>query len=105
MSIYLFNLISQLQSFYQSIHFYFHPVNHNRCPGAVLLLPLLDMHLSHLCQALEARGEASGSASERRPATTAPGRLDEVDAVSLEDTGLAALRILYMLINHSDEVC
>ncbi|XP_019735106.1 ATR-interacting protein isoform X2 [Hippocampus comes] len=74
------------------------------CPGAVLLLPLLDMHLSHLCQALDARGEASGSAPERRTATTAPGRPEEVDAVSLEDAGLAALRILYMLINHSDEV-
>ncbi|XP_051932933.1 ATR-interacting protein isoform X2 [Hippocampus zosterae] len=80
--------------------------HHHGCPGAVLLLPLLDMHLSHLCQALDARGEASsGSAPERRPtAAAAPGRPDEVDAVSPEDAGLAALRILYLLINHSDEV-
>ncbi|XP_077429678.1 ATR-interacting protein [Vanacampus margaritifer] len=76
------------------------------CPGAVLVLPLLDMHLSHLCQSLEARGEASGSLPERRPAATGARSPDEADtgAVSLEDAGLAALKILYLLINHSDEV-
>ncbi|XP_077385898.1 ATR-interacting protein isoform X2 [Festucalex cinctus] len=76
------------------------------CPGAVFLLPLLDMHLSHLCQYLDARGEAAGSLAERRPAATGAQRPDEADAsaVGLEDAGLAALKILYLLINHSDEV-
>ncbi|XP_061544588.1 ATR-interacting protein [Phycodurus eques] len=76
------------------------------CPGAVLLLPLLDLHLSRLCQALDARGAASGSLPDTRPAPTGPGRPDEAVASgdSLEDAGLAALRILYLLTDHSDEV-
>ncbi|XP_049589129.1 ATR-interacting protein isoform X2 [Syngnathus scovelli] len=67
----------------------------NGCPGAVLLLPLLDTHLSRLCQVLDAREEASGSSTER---------WDEADIASVEDAGMAALRILYLLINHSREV-
>ncbi|XP_077459570.1 ATR-interacting protein [Stigmatopora argus] len=74
------------------------------CPGAVLLLPLLDTHLSRLCRALDARDAASGSRPDRPPVQ--PGMPDQAAAsgVSAEDAGSAALRILYLLIDHSDEV-
>ncbi|XP_061833599.1 ATR-interacting protein isoform X2 [Nerophis lumbriciformis] len=78
----------------------------HRSPGAVLLLPLLDLHLSGLCEALDVPGVTSG-ASEALPESCAlaagPGRPDEA-GFSLEDVGLLALRLLYLLLAHSDEV-
>ncbi|KAM7005936.1 ATR-interacting protein [Tautogolabrus adspersus] len=83
------------------------------CPGAVLLLPLLDLHLSRLCQALDTiRSSSSGSTSSnslpagRTAPTAGPGILEEtgLTGFSVEDTGLAALRLLYLLLAHSDEV-
>nr|XP_057910528.1 ATR-interacting protein isoform X2 [Doryrhamphus excisus] len=77
-----------------------------RCPGAVLLLPLLDLHLSGLCQALDAPGVTSGTSEalrENRTPGVVPGRPDEA-GYSLEDAGLLALRLLYLLLAHSDEV-
>ncbi|TNN45141.1 ATR-interacting protein [Liparis tanakae] len=80
------------------------------CPGAVLFLPLLELHLSRLCGALDSLRSVSGSnsAAGSPPAGGAAGagRLDEagVAGFSVEDAGLAALRLLYLLVAHSDEV-
>ncbi|XP_054641473.1 ATR-interacting protein [Dunckerocampus dactyliophorus] len=76
------------------------------CPGAVLLLPLLDLHLSGLSQALDAPGVTSGSLEglrESRAPAAGPGSPDEA-GYSLEDTGLVVLRLLSLLLAHSDEV-
>ncbi|GAA6216875.1 ATR-interacting protein [Lates japonicus] len=92
--------------------------NNRSCPGAVLLLPLLDLHLSQLCQALDSlRSNSAGSGDSDSTAATSlpaghaapsagPGRLEEtsLSGFSVEDTGLAALRLLYLLLAHSDEV-
>ncbi|XP_061893588.1 ATR-interacting protein isoform X2 [Entelurus aequoreus] len=78
----------------------------HRCPGAVLLLPLLDLHLSGLCEALDVPGVTSGASEalpESRALASGPGRPDEA-GFSLEDVGLLALRLLYLLLAHSDEV-
>lgn len=66
------------------------------CPGSVLLLPLLDLHLSGLCQALDSLQSTGGAA----------GRLEEasLSGVSLEDVGLAALRLLSLLLSLSNQV-
>uniref|UniRef100_A0A096M8I1 ATR-interacting protein-like n=1 Tax=Poecilia formosa TaxID=48698 RepID=A0A096M8I1_POEFO len=87
------------------------------CPGAVFLLPLLDLHLSQLCCTLESLGSSStgiyGSDSTTTssiPAgqTKSPvlGRLDEagITGFRVEDTGLTALKLLYLLLAQSDEV-
>ncbi|KAM4589009.1 ATR-interacting protein isoform 2-T2 [Odontesthes bonariensis] len=89
------------------------------CPGAVLLLPLLDLHLSQLCRALDSlRSSSAGSSGSDSKATSSLpagrpvsassglGKLEEagLSGFSMEDTGLAALRILYLLLAHSDEV-
>ncbi|XP_072237681.1 ATR-interacting protein isoform X2 [Leuresthes tenuis] len=89
------------------------------CPGAVLLLPLLDLHLSQLCRALDSlRSSSTGpSRSDSKATSSLPtgspvsassglGKLEEagLSGFSMEDTGLAALRILYLLLAHSDEV-
>ncbi|XP_029946785.1 ATR-interacting protein-like isoform X2 [Salarias fasciatus] len=87
------------------------------CPGAVLLLPLLDLHLSRLCQALDSppsasadagdsRSSADGSVPAGRAASAGIGRPGETcpPVFSSEETGLAALRLLYLLLAHSDEV-
>ncbi|XP_014878386.1 ATR-interacting protein-like, partial [Poecilia latipinna] len=87
------------------------------CPGAVFLLPLLDLHLSQLCCTLESLGSSStgiyGSDSTTTssiPAgqTESPvlGRLDEagITGFRVEDTGLTALKLLYLLLAQSDEV-
>ncbi|XP_069388302.1 ATR-interacting protein [Paralichthys olivaceus] len=88
------------------------------CPGAVLLLPLLDLHLSRLCQTLDSlpsnstggRGSDAAASSSlpagRAAATAGLGRLEEagLSGFSVEDTGLASLRLLYLLLAHSDEV-
>ncbi|XP_051804102.1 ATR-interacting protein isoform X2 [Acanthochromis polyacanthus] len=88
----------------------------NRCPGAVLLLPLLDLHLSRLCQVLDSLGStgsssrsdfaASSSVPAGRAAPAGPGRPEDsgFSGFSVEDAGLAALRLLYLLLAHSDEV-
>uniref|UniRef100_A0A3Q1GN06 ATR-interacting protein-like n=1 Tax=Acanthochromis polyacanthus TaxID=80966 RepID=A0A3Q1GN06_9TELE len=88
----------------------------NRCPGAVLLLPLLDLHLSRLCQVLDSLGStgsssrsdfaASSSVPAGRAAPAGPGRSEDsgFSGFSVEDAGLAALRLLYLLLAHSDEV-
>ncbi|XP_026162399.1 ATR-interacting protein isoform X2 [Mastacembelus armatus] len=92
--------------------------NNRSFPGAVLLLPLLDLHLSRLCQALDSLRSTSAcsSGSDSRAssslpaghaaATTGLGRLEEAGLTdfTVEDTGLAALRLLYLLLAHSDEV-
>lgn len=86
------------------------------CPGAVLLLPLLDLHLSRLCQALDSLRSTSAGGSNSPAASSLPagraaptaglGRLEEdsLSGFSVKDTGLAALRLLYLLMAHSDEV-
>lgn len=88
------------------------------CPGAVLLLPLLELHLSRLCQALDLlRSTSAGSSgSDSSAAGSLPagraspagglGSLEETGLAgfSVEDTGLAALRLLYLVLAHSDEV-
>ncbi|XP_020486286.2 ATR-interacting protein isoform X1 [Labrus bergylta] len=92
--------------------------NKRSCPGAVLLLPLLDLHLSRLCQALDTlRSSSSESTSSNSAAASSlpagrtahasgPGILEEtgLTGFSVEDSGLAALRLLYLLLAHSDEV-
>ncbi|XP_056253933.1 ATR-interacting protein isoform X1 [Seriola aureovittata] len=92
--------------------------NNRSCPGAVFLLPLLDLHLSRLCQALDSllSNSAGGSGSDSTAASSLPagraaptaglGKLEEtgLSGFSVEDTGLAALRLLYLLLAHSDEV-
>ncbi|XP_049428322.1 ATR-interacting protein isoform X1 [Epinephelus fuscoguttatus] len=92
--------------------------NKRLCPGAVLLLPLLDLHLSRLCQALDllhsshsaGSGGSNSTAASSLPAgraapAAAQGRLEEagLTGFSVEDTGLAALRLLYLVLAHSDE--
>ncbi|CAL8336093.1 unnamed protein product [Lota lota] len=61
------------------------------CPGALHLLPLLHHHLKELCDSLGSRGGAGGGGGEEA------GR-------SGEERGLAALRVLILLLAHSDEV-
>ncbi|XP_063766420.1 ATR-interacting protein isoform X2 [Eleginops maclovinus] len=89
--------------------------NKRSCPGAVLVLPLLDLHLSRLCQALDSlRSTPAGSDSSSSTAVSSLpagiaaglGRLEEAGSTgfSVEDTGLAALRLLNLLLAHSDEV-
>ncbi|XP_067442577.1 ATR-interacting protein isoform X2 [Thunnus thynnus] len=93
--------------------------NNRSCPGAVLLLPLLDLHLSRLIQALDSlhSTSAGSSSSDSAGANSLPagcnaaaaaglGRLEEtgLTGFSVEDTGLAALRLLYLLLANSDEV-
>ncbi|XP_060926081.1 ATR-interacting protein [Limanda limanda] len=92
--------------------------NSRSCPGAVLLLPLLDLHLSRLCQTLDSlhsnltggRGSVSAASSSLPAGRAAPtaglGGLEEagLSGFSVEDTGLASLRLLYLLLAHSDEV-
>ncbi|KAK2861732.1 hypothetical protein Q5P01_001265 [Channa striata] len=90
--------------------------NTNRsCPGAVLLLPLLDLHLSRLSQALDSlRSTSAGSSGpgvSSLPAgcNASPAGLKRPEETGLtgfgvEDTGLAALRLLHLLLAHSDDV-
>ncbi|KAM4740892.1 ATR-interacting protein isoform 2-T3 [Anableps anableps] len=91
--------------------------NNRSCPGAVFLLPLLDLHLSQLCCTLDSLRSSSTGISESDSATTSSlpggqnvspvlGRLDEagVTVFSAEDTGLTALKLLYLLLAQSDEV-
>ncbi|XP_031707741.1 ATR-interacting protein [Anarrhichthys ocellatus] len=80
--------------------------NKRSCPGAVLFLPLLELHLSRLCQALDSLRSVSAGSSLPAGSAAGLGRLDEavLTGFSVEDTGLAALRLLYLLVAHSDEV-
>lgn len=77
------------------------------CPGAVLLLPLLDFHLSQLFQTVDSARSGSHAAATRPSVPTErPGRQDFIGSAgfSVEDIGLASLRLLYLLVVHSDEV-
>ncbi|XP_005811881.1 ATR-interacting protein isoform X1 [Xiphophorus maculatus] len=84
------------------------------CPGAVFLLPLLDLHLSQLCCTLESLGSSSSGSDSTTASsisagqTESPvlGRLDEagITGFRVEDTGLTALKLLYLLLAQSDEV-
>lgn len=89
------------------------------CPGGVLLLSLLDLHLSQLCQSLDSLRSSSASSSglDSSAANTLPAgrtaaasaglrRLEEARlcGFKVEDIGLAALRLLCLLLVHSDEV-
>ncbi|KAM6947398.1 ATR-interacting protein [Lycodopsis pacificus] len=80
--------------------------NERSSPGAVLFLPLLDLHLSRLCQALDSLRSVPAGSSLPAGSAAGLGRLDEavLTGFSVEDTGLAALRLLYLLVAHSDEV-
>ncbi|XP_008294055.1 ATR-interacting protein [Stegastes partitus] len=87
--------------------------NRSRCPGAVLLLPLLDLHLSRLRQVLDSlRSTSAGSSSSSGRSDSAasgsggPGRPEDagLTGFSVEDAGLAAVRLLGLLLVHSDEV-
>ncbi|XP_054906312.1 ATR-interacting protein isoform X2 [Poeciliopsis prolifica] len=91
--------------------------NNRSCPGAVFLLPLLDLHLSQLCCTLESLGSSSTGiyGSESTTASSIPagqtespvlGSLDEagITRFRVEDTGLTALKLLYLLLAQSDEV-
>ncbi|XP_012736795.2 ATR-interacting protein isoform X1 [Fundulus heteroclitus] len=93
--------------------------NNRSCPGAVFLLPLLDLHLSQLCCTLDSRRSSSSSTgipgSESSTSSSVPaapavspalGRVDEagVTGFTVEDVGLIALKLLYLLLSRSDEV-
>ncbi|XP_037627566.1 ATR-interacting protein isoform X2 [Sebastes umbrosus] len=86
--------------------------NKRSCPGAVLLLPLLDLHLSRLCQARDSlRSTSAGSSGSNSAAASSltagsAAGLEEagLTGFSVEDIGLAALRLLYLVLAHSDEV-
>ncbi|KAF0035576.1 hypothetical protein F2P81_013334 [Scophthalmus maximus] len=75
------------------------------CPGAVLLLPLLDLHLCRLCRALDSAAASVLPACRTASTAAAPGRREEtvMSGFSVEDTGLASLRLLHLLLAHSDE--
>lgn len=77
------------------------------CPGAVLLLPLLDVHLSQLFQTADSVRSGSQAAATRPSAQTEePVRQEFIGSAdfTVEDIGLASLRLLYLLLVHSDEV-
>lgn len=91
--------------------------NNRSCPGAVFLLPLLDLHLSQLCCPLDSlHSSSTGIRSSESPTTSSHpagknvssklGKLDEagVARFSVEDNSLTALRVLYLLLAQSDEV-
>ncbi|XP_029985841.1 ATR-interacting protein, partial [Sphaeramia orbicularis] len=75
------------------------------CPGSVLLLPLLQLHLSQLCHTLDSL-HSTASIPACRGASPEVGGLEDAGQTgfSVDDSGLAALRILYLLLTHSDEV-
>ncbi|XP_075993832.1 ATR-interacting protein isoform X2 [Genypterus blacodes] len=74
------------------------------CPGAVLLLPLLDLHLAQLCQCLDSSSSSPGHSPGS--ASSAAAGVEEMclSGLSPWDGGLAALRVLNLLLTHSDEV-
>lgn len=84
--------------------------------GAVLLLPLLDYHLCRLSERLESHCSATAGGSDSAAmssisltsiaSTDEPGRAEGtgLTGFSVEEIGLAALRLLYLLVSHSDEV-
>ncbi|XP_058487488.1 ATR-interacting protein isoform X2 [Solea solea] len=79
--------------------------NNRSCPGAVLLLPLLDFHLSRLCRALDSlHSSSAGRGSDSTAASSLPAGCAAPAGFNVEDTGLASLRLLYLLLAHSDEV-
>lgn len=81
--------------------------NKRSCPGAVLLLPLLDVHLSQLFQTADSvRSGSHTAAACHSIQTDGPRRQEFIGSagLSVEDIGLASLRLLYLLVVHSDEV-
>lgn len=73
------------------------------CLGALLFLPLVDFHLSECLEALCSSAAAAGSDSAAL--TNGARRLEAAfTGFSVEDVGLAALRLLHLLVSHSDEV-
>lgn len=77
------------------------------CPGALLLLPLLDVHLAQLFQSADSVRSGSHAAATRPSVQTeGPVRQEFIGSAdfTLEDIGLASLRLLYLLVVHSDEV-
>lgn len=87
------------------------------CPGAVFLLPLLDLHVSQLCCTLDSlHSSSTGIRGSESPSTSSHpagqnvssklGKLEEagVARFSVEDNSLTALRLLYLLLAQSDEV-
>ncbi|XP_053724853.1 ATR-interacting protein isoform X1 [Synchiropus splendidus] len=81
--------------------------NQRLCPGAVHFLPLLDLHLTRLCRTMDSP-TAVGSRSTTAGCSSAAGLDGSYDCgavcFSVEEAGLAALRLLYLLLAHSDEV-
>ncbi|XP_024118667.1 ATR-interacting protein [Oryzias melastigma] len=86
------------------------PAGSRACPGAVLLLPLLDVYLSELVSLRSSCSDSSSDYLSARclgPSSAGKKRRHEdvsVCSLSLEDAGLTALRILRVLLTHSDEV-
>lgn len=82
------------------------------CPGAILLLPLLDVHLSRFSQTVDSirstsnAGAANLVSAGHAVQTDGPGRQEgtSLAGFSMEDIGLACLRLLFLLVAHSDEV-
>lgn len=85
------------------------------CLGAVLFLPLVDYHLCEclesLCSSAAAAAAGPDSAAVTSTALTnvaaagEPRRLETgLTGFSVEEAALAALRLLYLLVSHSDEV-
>ncbi|XP_068598892.1 ATR-interacting protein [Brachionichthys hirsutus] len=85
--------------------------NGSSYPGAVLLLPVLDLHLTWVCRALDSLHSAAdsdatfaGSRPAGRTAGTAGLERRDEGGFTVEDVGLAALRLVYFLVAQSDEV-
>lgn len=76
------------------------------CLGALLFLPLVDFHLSECLEALCSSAAAAAAAGSDSAALTNGARRLEAafTGFSVEDVGLAALRLLHLLVSHSDEV-
>ncbi|KAM9409065.1 ATR-interacting protein [Pholidichthys leucotaenia] len=89
--------------------------NGRSCPGATLLLPLLDFHLAQLCQSLDSLHSSSSNGSDSSTSSSHPagdaapaglGRPEEagLPGFSMDSVGFAALRLLSLLLAHSNEV-
>lgn len=85
---------ASVDSFYVCVCVYF---GCSACLGAVLFLPLVDFHLTECVEAL-----CSSAALTSMALPNQPRRLET--GFTVEQFGLAALRLLYLLVSHSDEV-
>lgn len=71
--------------------------------GVLLLLPLVDFHLSECLESL-CSSAAAAAVTPGAPALE-PWRLEAgLTGFSVEEVALAALRLLHLLVSHSDEV-